>query len=106
MEQIEDYVMDGWPTRAAFMDTTGWMHCFAYRVSERNPRELEEGLCDLREDRVHPLSGKTEKVYTYWKFDNDGMIYYSGKLYLPLVNAKTRVIKCLQWKWAENFAEN
>lgn len=105
MEQVEDYVMEGWPGRIAFMDTTRWMHCFEYRVSEIDPHEREEGLWDLREKRTHPLSGKTERVYTYCKYDENGIIYYSSRLYAPLVEAKIRVIKCLRWKWAENFAQ-
>lgn len=106
MEKIEDYIMNGWPTRVAFMNTSGGMHCLEYQVSEVDTYDLEKGLWDLREDRIHPLSGKTEKTYTNVKFNKDGPLYYSSELYTPLIEAKTRVIKCLQWKWAENFAEN
>jgi len=44
MEKIEDYLMNGWPTRVAFMNTSGGMHCLEYQVSEVDTYDLEKGL--------------------------------------------------------------
>lgn len=103
MEEQEDYVMAGWPDRISVMLTLAGTQIFEYRLGG-------DVVVPISQDRSITLAAERRynrllRVDEYgWYFGNSDK-YYFEELY-PVINKATdRVIKCLRWKWAKNFAQ-
>jgi hypothetical protein len=75
---------------------------FEFRPMDKDPEER----LDHRERRTHLLSWKEELGWHWWIGDGPKweITYYPREMYEPMQVIKKRVVLCLQWKWAENFA--
>lgn len=100
---MEEYVVPGWPDRLSVMLTHSGTQLFEFRLGWDTivPITDDYSITLAAEKRYNRLLRVDEHG---WYFGNSDK-YYFDELYSVINTATTRVIKCLRWKWAENFAQ-